>query len=82
MRFGRNPENEHFPGIGEFEVNILNMKVGMVNGYKFAPNRISLASKVSKGQRPEYQNSCLVNKIKSMPSWPGSKILYKNVIYQ
>ena len=58
------------------------MKVGMVNGYKFAPNRISLASKVSKGQRTEYQNSCLVNKIKSKPSWPGSKISYKNVIYQ
>ena len=67
--------------MGEFEVNILNMKFGMVIGNEFAPDRISLASKVSKGQRPEYQNFCLVNKIKSMPSWPGSKISIKNVIF-
>ena len=54
----------------------------MIIGNKFAPNKISLASKVCKGQRPDYQNSCLVNKNKSMPSWPGSKISFKNMIFE
>ena len=52
-----------YPGFGESEIIILLMEVVLVNGYQFAQNEISLASKLYWGQRSEGKSHDFLSEI-------------------
>ena len=56
------------------------MKVTLVYDHQFAHNKVSLASKLPRGQRPMLGIPCILSKIKSMAKQPLSHQSFGNTI--
>ena len=73
-------EISEFLNTGDFEAIILIIEVTLLSDYHYAPNIISLTSKVTWGQRLQCKIHVYWSKIRPMTKWHLSSLKCQNVI--